>query len=73
MRHEENSLAVPAGSPTALAGAIQRLWSDPELCERFGKNGQAFASSQCTEERIFEHFRDLLLRAGVLASATTAP
>lgn len=29
--HEENALLYPAGDPAGLAGAVERLWSEPEL------------------------------------------
>lgn len=56
----DNALAVAAGSADDMAAAIKRLWDDPALCASLGENGQRFASSECTEERIVEHFRGWL-------------
>jgi glycosyltransferase involved in cell wall biosynthesis len=56
----ENSLAVAAGSMQDLAHAVDRLWQDQELCRRLGENGRTFATSECTETRIAEHFRNYL-------------
>lgn len=38
--HEETGLLVPPGDPDALAGAICRLLSDPELAEGMGRAGR---------------------------------
>ncbi|SRR5579871_283797 len=56
----DNAIAVDAGSPQMLAEAVQRLWQDRDLCRRLGENGRSFASAECTEARIAEHFRELL-------------
>jgi len=39
VRHERTGLVVPAGDPTALAGAIRRLHDDPPLRERLAEGG----------------------------------
>lgn len=36
----ETGLCVPAGSPAALSGAIERLLSNPDLARRMGANGR---------------------------------
>lgn len=36
--HEETGLVVPKADPTALAGALQRMISERDLCERFRCN-----------------------------------
>jgi glycosyltransferase involved in cell wall biosynthesis len=56
----DNAIAVDAGSAQALAGAIQRLWQDRDLCRRLAENGRSYAAVQCAEIRIAEHFRNLL-------------
>ncbi|MHB8887112.1 MAG: glycosyltransferase family 4 protein [Methylovirgula sp.] len=55
-REGDNALTVTAGSVDSLVAAIKRLWEDPALCERLGDNGQKFATRECTEERVAEHF-----------------
>ncbi|MGI8557449.1 MAG: glycosyltransferase family 4 protein [Solirubrobacteraceae bacterium] len=39
VRHEHSGLIVPAGEAQALAGAIRRLWFDPELRDRLAAAG----------------------------------
>jgi glycosyltransferase involved in cell wall biosynthesis len=43
VEREEIGLAVPHGDPQALADAVRRLRSDPELRERMGERARAFA------------------------------
>lgn len=57
VRREDNALTMAAGSVDSLTAAIERLRNDPALCVRLGENGRRFASRECTEERIAEHFR----------------
>jgi glycosyltransferase involved in cell wall biosynthesis len=40
VRHERTGLVVPAGDPTALRGAIERLRDDAELRARLGESGR---------------------------------
>jgi glycosyltransferase involved in cell wall biosynthesis len=56
----ENALTVTVNSVDDLMAATRRLWADPALCRRLGENGLRFARSECTEERIEEHFRGWL-------------
>jgi glycosyltransferase involved in cell wall biosynthesis len=44
VEHEHTGLLVPAGDPTALAGAMQRLALEPELRHALGRAAFAFAS-----------------------------
>ena len=60
-------LAFPPRSPEALATQTEHPWNDHDLCERLGKSGQMFARDKCTGERVVEHFRDVLLDAGLIA------
>jgi glycosyltransferase involved in cell wall biosynthesis len=39
IQHEDNGLLVPPADPEALAGALQRLLTDPALRERLGRRG----------------------------------
>lgn len=53
----KNALTVPAGSAAKLIEAIQKLWNNPSLCNELGSNGYDFASRECSEERVSNHFR----------------
>ncbi len=61
-----NGLTVAAGSAGELAAAIDRLWADPALSTRLGESGRAFAASECSEERIADHFRNWMRSRGLL-------
>jgi glycosyltransferase involved in cell wall biosynthesis len=41
VRHEHTGLVVPAGDAAALAGALRRLYDDPALRARLGRNARA--------------------------------
>jgi glycosyltransferase involved in cell wall biosynthesis len=60
VRDGDNALAVTACSVESLVAATRRLWENRALCARLGENGRRFASLQCTEERIADHFRHWL-------------
>jgi glycosyltransferase involved in cell wall biosynthesis len=45
VRDEETGLLVPAADADALGTAIERLYSDPSLRDRFGAAGRASAKS----------------------------
>ena len=45
VRHERNGLVVPAGDASALAGAIERLRTDPEARVRMGTSARQDASA----------------------------
>lgn len=50
--HDETALLVPAGSPEALAVAVEKLIDDPKLGLRLGQNARNFAEKHCTERSI---------------------
>jgi glycosyltransferase involved in cell wall biosynthesis len=66
VRHDNNALTVPAASANELTAAIKRLWTDSALCGRLGENGKKFATKECTEERIAQHFLKWLQSRGLL-------
>lgn len=51
VRHEETGLLVPPADPAALAAAIERLLSNREEAERFGKAGRALMIDRFTLAR----------------------
>ncbi|HUN59620.1 MAG TPA: glycosyltransferase family 4 protein [Candidatus Binataceae bacterium] len=61
-----NALTVPPRSASALIEAIDRLWNDPARCKSLAECGKLFAATECTEERVVEHFRSWLADAGFL-------
>ncbi|MEA3186431.1 MAG: hypothetical protein QOD99_261 [Chthoniobacter sp.] len=54
-----NGVIIPPEDPAALAGAIERLYADPDECARMGAAGRARVVEQFT----WEHFRHRLLEA----------
>jgi len=40
VRHQDTGLLVPPDDPQGLAEAIDRLWSQPELADRLGRNAR---------------------------------
>lgn len=61
-----DGLLFPAGDAEALAAAMERLWSKPELAAELGRNGRAKIEREYSAEahyrRMMEHF-DQVLRA----------
>jgi glycosyltransferase involved in cell wall biosynthesis len=45
-----NSIRVPPGDEIALRCAIERLWTDPDLCSRLGAAGRALVESRYSDE-----------------------
>ncbi len=60
VRDRENAMTVDAGSVQSLVDGMWHLWQDRELCGRLGAMGRTFATAECTEARIAEHFRKYL-------------
>jgi colanic acid biosynthesis glycosyl transferase WcaI len=56
-------LCVPTEDPRRLAEAILTLMHDPELCERLGKNGRAWAEKNHSPQAAAEKIEGLLLYA----------
>jgi rhamnosyl/mannosyltransferase len=50
-RHGHTGLVVPVNDPQALAGAVEKLAADRELCDRFGRNARARYQELFTAER----------------------
>jgi glycosyltransferase involved in cell wall biosynthesis len=58
----ESALLVPPGDAAALAGAIRRLASDPELARRIGAGGLEVYRDRASEEVLGAQWRGLLER-----------
>jgi glycosyltransferase involved in cell wall biosynthesis len=68
-RDGENALTVSAGRPASMIEAIRQLWNKPALCHELASNGQNFASRECSEERVSNHFRHWLAMQQFVADA----
>jgi glycosyltransferase involved in cell wall biosynthesis len=60
-----NSLLVPVGDSCALACRIRELWNDPARAEQMGAAGYAFARSNCSEETVIGHLRQIMALYGL--------
>jgi glycosyltransferase involved in cell wall biosynthesis len=58
----ESALLVPPGDPDALAAALRRLASDPELARRIAGGGRAAYERHASEEVLGTRWRELLER-----------
>jgi len=58
----ESALLVPPGDPAALAAAVRRLASEPELAKRIGEGGLAAYRAHASEEVLGLRWRSLLER-----------
>ena len=56
------SLVVKRKNPEALAEAILRLYDDPELHGRLGRNGRRYAVTRYEYRRCFRHIEECLQR-----------
>ena len=68
VRDGDKGATVGPGSVDSLVGAIKRFWNDPALCARLGQDAQRFAASECTPDRVADHFRGWLQAHGLTRS-----
>jgi len=59
IRHEHNGLLVPPRDPAALAIALERLITQPDLAERFGHQARATVETRFSFERMVAGFERL--------------
>ena len=59
---EETALLIPAGSPEALAVAVDNLITNPILGERLGRNARKFAETHCTESSVANYVANFLAK-----------
>ena len=57
---EESALLVPPRDPAALAAAMQRVASDPELAQRLSSGGRAVYEERASEEVLGARWRSLI-------------
>jgi glycosyltransferase involved in cell wall biosynthesis len=67
--HEDNALLVPPGDAEALAAALRRLATEPDLARRLGESGRATFGKRASEDVLGRRWRDVLERARALRSA----
>jgi D-inositol-3-phosphate glycosyltransferase len=76
---QENALLFPARDPAALAGAVERLATQPELRQRIGAAGMSLARTTYNWERFAEQISDVCrevagaVPAGDHAAAPSVP
>ena len=64
-------LAIPAGSPEALAGAVRELKENPERRTEMGRNGRRFICERYSWSAIFPRYLDLFESVGRKGRAAT--
>lgn len=64
----ESALLVPPGDPEALAAAVRRVATDPELARRLGEGGRAAFERDASEAVLGRRWRAVLERAQALRS-----
>lgn len=62
VRHEVNGLLVPAGNPSALAEAVEKLLQSQELRESYGRAGRTIVEKEFAEEIVVRQTMDLYAR-----------
>jgi glycosyltransferase involved in cell wall biosynthesis len=77
VRPDENGYLVPVRDPRALAGAIRRVLSNPDLAARLGARAVEIARAEFDEQIVFARVRDayraLLQAKGLNAPAVAFP
>jgi glycosyltransferase involved in cell wall biosynthesis len=63
VRDGENGLLVPQKDPLALAAAIERLRTDPDLCQRLSQRGREFAVERLSWDSAIEALEETFKRA----------
>jgi glycosyltransferase involved in cell wall biosynthesis len=66
--HEQSALLVPPGDPEALAAALRRLASAPELARKLAQGGRAAYEEHAREEVLGHRWLAVLEKAQALRS-----
>ncbi len=74
VRRADCGLLVPAENPEALLGGIESLRRAPDLRQRLGRNGRAYAEAHFTKERVLQSYERLFAALGfpIVESAQAA-
>lgn len=62
VRHEENGLLVELQNPQALADAMDRLFHDPETCQRFGKAARRYVEEELNDQAVMDKTLEIIHR-----------
>lgn len=57
--HDRTGLLVPPRDPSAIADAIVRILGDPDLADRYGREGRKRIESEFSIGRMLDGYRDL--------------
>lgn len=60
IEHEKRGLLVPINNSEKLAEAILRLIDNPDLCQKLGMNGYAFANEQYQSEPLARRYSEII-------------
>ncbi|HEU5402776.1 MAG TPA: glycosyltransferase family 4 protein [Terriglobales bacterium] len=60
LREADAGISVEAENPAAIAEAIRTMYAQPELRERFGRNGRAYILAKMSREQTARQYLDVL-------------
>ena len=63
-----NGILCKASSPTELAGAMMKLWTDRDLTARLAAANEQFGAAYCTEHVARRDLAELMIRHGLLTN-----
>jgi glycosyltransferase involved in cell wall biosynthesis len=66
VEHEHNGLLAPPDNPTALADALRRVLTDPELARRLGASAQASVRERFDYRRLLPAVPEALAQARLI-------
>ena len=59
IRNGETGLLIPTDDEAALAGALERIYTDETLARKMGKQARDFIRGSCNEGRVAERFLEI--------------
>lgn len=66
IQHDRTGLLAPPGNPAALADALRRVLTDPELARRLGASGQAAVRERFDYRQLLPAVPNALAQAGLV-------